>query len=249
MRIGLLGKKLGMTQVFTEEGRAVPVTLLEVGPCWVAQLKTREKDGYTAVQLAFGERKEKHVPKSELTRFKKAGVPPSRFLREVRTESVEGLSVGDELSVSVFSSGDVVDVESVSIGRGFQGVVKRHHFKGGGKSHGSMFGRAPGSIGASSSPSRVYKGMRAAGHMGNHRNTAQNLTVVDVDEKENLLVLKGQVPGHEGRMLVVRSAVKRPARGVWKTKRSAAAEKPHAADEQAGESAQPPAAAGAAEES
>lgn len=230
MKIGLLGKKLGMTQIFTPEGKAVPATVLEVGPCWVTQLKTRERDGYVAVQLAFGPRKEKQTTKSEIARFKKAGVAPQRHCREIRTASVEGLSVGDELGAGLFSVGDIVDVEGVSIGRGFQGVVKRHHFKGGGRSHGSMFGRVPGSIGASSWPSRVYKGMRAAGHMGNHRSTAQNLTVVDVDEQENLLVVKGQVPGYEGRLLVVRSAVKKPAVSVWKPKAAPAAqEKPTAA--------------------
>ncbi len=235
MKIGLLGRKLGMTRFFSEEGKAVPVTVLEVGPCWVTQLKTREGDGYTAVQLAFGERKLKRTPKAEMARFQKAGISAKRFSREIRTESVEGLAVGDELNVGLFSVGDIVDVEGISIGRGFQGVVKRHHFKGGGASHGSMFGRAPGSIGSSSWPSRVFKGLRAAGHMGNHRTTVQNLTVVDIDEPENLLVVRGQVPGFEGRFLTVRSAVKRPANSVWKAKRhQETGEKPKAAETETG---------------
>lgn len=228
--IGLLGKKLGMTQIFSPSGKAVPATVLEVGPCQVLALKTREKDGYVAVQLGFGPRKEKRTSKAEQGHFKRAGVSPKQVVREIRTDSVVGLSVGAQVGASLFQVGDIVDVVGVSIGKGFQGVVKRHHFRGGGASHGSMFGRVPGSIGSSSFPSRVFKGMRAAGHMGNRRTTVQNVAVVDVVENENLLVVKGQVPGHEGGFLVVRSAVKKPASRGW-VPAQAAAREPEAAVE------------------
>ena len=217
---GLLGKKVGMTQLFDSEGRQVPVTVLEVGPCYVTSLKTSENNGYTAVQLGFDPVKEKRLNKAKLGFIKKAGVPALRLLREIRTEDVEGLKTGIQLEVDNFEVGDFVDITGISIGRGFQGVVKRHHFRGGGKSHGSMFGRVPGSIGASSFPSRVVKGMRAAGHMGNARVTIQNLRVVKVDTENHLLVVKGAVPGVEGGYLVVRTALKRGQPRKWKVQGS-----------------------------
>ncbi len=215
--IGLLGKKVGMTQVFDSEGRQIPVTVLEVGPCHVTELRTQEKDGYTAVQIGFGVAKEKRLNKAKVGHLKKAGVPMLRFLREIRTPDIEGLAVGKQIGVDNFEVGDFVDVEGVSIGKGFQGVVKRHHFKGGAsKSHGSMFGRVPGSIGASSFPSRVVKGMRAAGRMGHTPVTVQNLKVVKVDKENGLLALKGSVPGVEEGYVVIRTALKRGKTRKWK---------------------------------
>ncbi len=218
--IGLLGKKVGMTQVFDPDGRQVPVTVLEVGPCFVTNLRTKEKNGYTAVQLGFDAVKEKRLNKAKAGYLKKVNAPPLRLLKELRTEDIEGLRVGTQLEVDNFEVGDFVDVQGVSIGKGFQGVVKRHHFAGGGKSHGSMFGRVPGSIGASSFPSRVVKGMRAAGHMGNVPVTIQSLRVVKVDKGNRLLAVKGAVPGVEGGYLVVRSALKRGQPRKWKVQES-----------------------------
>ena len=216
--IGLLGRKVGMTQVFDEEGRQIPVTVLEVGPCVITQLRTQEKDGYTAVQLGFLNRKEKQTTKPLLGQFKKAGVALKRFVREIRTESVEGLKVGTELKVDQFQAGEFVDIEGISIGKGFQGVVKRHHFRGGPKTHGSMFGRVAGSIGASSFPSRVVKGMRMPGQMGNQQTTIQNLKVIQVDLESNVLVVRGGVPGTEAGCVVIRSALKKAKTKtkIWK---------------------------------
>jgi len=230
--IGLLGKKVGMTQIFDDQGRQVPVTVLEVGPCYVTELRVPKKHGYSGVQLAYGTAKEKSFNKPDLGQLKKANVPPLKFVREIRTEQVEGLQVGQKIGVDNFEVGDFVDVEGISIGKGFQGVVKRHHFKGGAsKSHGSMFGRVPGSIGASSFPSRVVKGMRAAGHMGNERVTIQNLKVVKVDASNNLLVVKGAVPGVETGYLVVKEALKRGARRKWKVQGSEGSAKETAQEE------------------
>ena len=210
-----------MTQLFDEDGRQVPVTVLEVGPCHITGIRTKAKHGYEAVQLGFDTVKEKSLNKPRLGFFKKAKVPAVRFLREIRTEEVAGLAVGGQIGVDNFEVGDFVDVEGISIGKGFQGVVKRHHFKGGAsKSHGSMFGRVPGSIGASSFPSRVVKGLRAAGHMGNDRVTVQNLKVVQVDPEKHLLALKGAVPGVEGAYLVIRTALRRGIRRKWKVQGS-----------------------------
>ena len=190
---GILGKKIGMTQVYLEDGRLVPVTVVEAGPCTVVQVKTPGKDGYEAVQIGFGEeRKAKNVTKPLAGVFKKAGTPAFKKLREFR---VSGLKVGDTIKVDSFSKGDVVSASGISKGKGFQGVMKRHNFKGGPGSHGSMFNRAPGSIGASSYPSRVWKGIRMAGHMGSERVTVQNITVVDVMPEKNIIQLWGAVPG------------------------------------------------------
>lgn len=189
----IIGKKLGMTQVFTEDGKAIPVTVVEAGPCPVIQVKTLERDGYEAIKVGFSEvKKEKSVTKPLAGEFKKAGVKPCKVMREFR---MDGFKVGDIITASIFEKGDVVKVSGISKGKGFQGVVKRHHFAGGPASHGSMFYRAPGSIGASSFPSKVWKGMRMAGHMGSERVTVRNLTIVDVRPEQNILLIKGAVPG------------------------------------------------------
>ncbi|HMK61402.1 MAG TPA: 50S ribosomal protein L3 [Dissulfurispiraceae bacterium] len=190
---GILGKKIGMTQVYLEDGRLVPVTVVEAGPCTVVQVKTPEKDGYEAVRVGFIEvRKAKNITKPAAGLFKKAGTPAYKNLKEFR---IAGMKVGDTIKADTFSKGDIVSVSGVSKGKGFQGVMKRHNFKGGPSGHGSMFNRAPGSIGASSYPSRVWRGMRMAGHMGSEKVTVQNLTVIDVMPDQNLLLLKGAVPG------------------------------------------------------
>lgn len=202
--IGILGKKLGMTQIFTEDGKVVPVTVIEAGPCCVVQVKTPDKDGYEAVKVGFIEvKKEKNVTKPIAGIFKKAGTPLFRILKEFR---ISGLQVGDMIRADSFSKGDKVTVSGISKGKGFQGVMKRHGFKGGPGSHGSMFNRAPGSIGASSFPSRVWKGMRMAGHMGNERVTVKNLEIVDVRPDQNLILVKGAVPGAVNSIVEIRKA-------------------------------------------
>lgn len=199
---GIIGKKLGMTQVFTEDGRLVPVTVVEAGPCYVIQVKTSETDGYGAVKVGFLEmRKTKNVTKPMAGIFKKAGTPAFRVLREF---PMDGLKVGDTIKAESFSKGDVVSVSGISKGKGFQGVMKRHRFKGGPDSHGSMFNRAPGSIGGSSFPSRVWRGMRMAGHMGSDRVTVKKLTVVDVRPEQNLILIKGAVPGPKDTIIEIR---------------------------------------------
>ncbi len=201
---GIIGRKVGMTQVYAEDGRAVPATVIQAGPCVVVQRKSREKDGYSTVQVGFVEaRKVKNVTKPMKGHFEKAGIPPCRILREFRVDEGEDVKVGDKVSVELFAPGDTVSVTGVSKGKGFQGVVKRHHFRGGAATHGSMFHRAPGSIGASAFPSRVLKGMRAAGHMGSDRVTVRNLQVVRVDPGNNILVLRGSVPGAGGGYVVI----------------------------------------------
>lgn len=202
---GIIGRKVGMTQVYAADGRAIPVTVIQAGPCVVVQRKSKEKDGYSAVQLGFVEnRKIKRVTKPMAGHFKKASLPPCRVLREFRVEDGAEVNVGDKVSVSLFAPGDNVSVVGTSKGKGFQGVIKRHHFRGGAATHGSMFHRAPGSIGASAFPSRVLKGMRAAGHMGSDRVTVRNLQVVKVDAESNLLVIRGSVPGAGGGYVIIR---------------------------------------------
>lgn len=194
--IGILGKKLGMTQIFTGDGKMIPVTVVEAGPCCVVQVKTLEKDGYEAVKIGFQEiKKEKKVNKPMAGVFKKSGVKPCRILKEF---PMGDLKVGDCVTVERFSKGDKVSVTGVSKGKGFQGVIKRHKFAGGPASHGSMFYRAPGSIGASSYPSRVWKNQGLPGHMGSERVTAKYLTIVDVKPDQNILMIKGAVPGAAG---------------------------------------------------
>lgn len=233
--IGLLGKKIGMTRIFDENGQAIPVTVLEVGPCLVTGVRQKEKDGYNAVQMAFGEKKEKRATKPHVGFFKKLGLPLKSLIREIRTDQVAALKVGDELRADNFEPGEFVDLIGVSIGKGFQGVVKRHHFTGGLKSHGHMFGRVPGSIGASSFPSRVVKGMKAAGHMGAERVTVQNLKVIKIDAENNLIAVRGAVPGVEESYVEIREALKRGKRKAWKVveKQGEKAEKPAAAEGEA----------------
>jgi large subunit ribosomal protein L3 len=202
---GIIGKKIGMTQVYAEDGRAIPVTVIQAGPCVVVQRKSKAKDGYSSVQLGLVEdRKVKRVTKAMKGHFDKAGLPPCRVLREFSVEDGAEHKVGDKVSVELFAPGDVVEIVGVSKGKGFQGVVKRHHFRGGAATHGSMFHRAPGGIGASAYPSRVIKGLRGAGHMGDERVTTKNLTVVRVDAGKNTLVVKGSVPGAGGGYVVIR---------------------------------------------
>jgi large subunit ribosomal protein L3 len=201
---GIIGRKVGMTQVYAEDGRAIPVTVIQAGPCVVVQRKSKEKDGYSAVQLGLVEgRKVKRVTKGMKGHFDKASLPPCRVLREFRVAEGEEAKVGDKVSVELFAPGDVIHVTGTSKGKGFQGVMKRHHFSGGAATHGSMFHRAPGGIGASAYPSRVIKGMRAAGHMGSERVTVRKLTVVRVDAGSNTLVVRGAVPGAGGGYLVI----------------------------------------------
>jgi large subunit ribosomal protein L3 len=202
---GIIGKKVGMTQVYAENGRAYPVTVIEAGPCVVVQRKSKDKDGYSAVQLGLVEaRKTKSVTKPMKGHFDKAGLPPCRVLREFRIEEAAEVKVGDKISVELFAPGDTLTVSGVSRGKGFQGVIKRHNFRGGAATHGSMFHRAPGSIGASAFPSRVLPGMKAAGHMGTDKVTLRNVTVVRVDAGNNLLVVRGAVPGAGGSIVVIR---------------------------------------------
>ena len=205
MTNGLLGKKLGMTQVF-DETRLTPVTVIEAGPCRVVTIKTKERDGYEAVQLSYGEVKERKLSKAELGHLKKQQAPASRVLREF--EKVGDVTVGDSVTVGMFKKGDWVDVVGVSKGKGFQGVVKRHNYAGGPESHGSMFHRAPGSIGASSFPSRVWKGKTLPGHMGAERVTAQRLKVIESRPEENLLFVRGAIPGATNGLIVVRKSKK-----------------------------------------
>ncbi len=201
---GIIGRKVGMTQVFAEDGKAVPATVIVAGPCVVVQRRTVDKDGYSAVQLGLVEGKAKRVTKAMQGHFAKASLPPCRVLRELRVEAQSDAKGGDKVSVGLFSPGDSVRITGVSKGKGFQGVIKRHHFRGGAATHGSMFHRAPGSIGASAYPSRVLKGMRAAGHMGAERVTVRNIKVVRVDAENNLLVVRGAVPGASGGYVVIR---------------------------------------------
>ena len=207
---GLIGRKLGMTQVFDESGVVHPVTVVEAGPCVVTQIKTGERDGYTALQLGFG--LDKRLNQPELGHRQASGFM-SRYLREVDADDVAEFTVGQVLQADVFAEGEMVDVSGTSKGRGFQGSVKRHGFAGGPKTHGqSDRHRAPGSIGSSATPGRVFKGMRMAGHMGNERVTVQNLKVFRVDTERNLLLIEGSVPGPNQGLLTIRRAVKRPGK-------------------------------------
>jgi len=204
---GLIARKSGMTQVYTESGELVPVTVLEVGPCRVVQLKSLEKDGYDGVQLAFSPDKERHLTKPVLGHYKKAGVPVARYLREFKALSAD-LSIGQVFTADVFQAGEFVDVTGVSKGKGFQGVMKRHGYAGGPASHGSHFHRAPGSIGQSAYPSHVFKNKGMPGQMGGKRVTAEGLEVIAVRPDENLVLVRGAVPGAPKGVLVVRKSVK-----------------------------------------
>jgi len=195
-----------MTRIFDENGNAVPVTVIEVGPCYVTQIKSKEKDGYEAIQVGYGKRKEKHTTKPVLGHLKKSGLKPFRVLKELRNfESKEPLKLGDEIKVDIFSAGDIVSVTGISKGKGFAGVVKRHGFGGGPKTHGqSDRWRAPGSLGQSSYPSRVFKGLKMAGRMGGKKVTVKGLSVVKVDVENNLLLVKGAVPGANKGIVIIR---------------------------------------------
>jgi large subunit ribosomal protein L3 len=204
---GLIGKKLGMTQIFSSDGRVVPVTILQVGPCLVTQVKTKDRDGYSAVQLGFVEpTSNKRVTKALLKHFEKASVPPLRYMREfsIQDDKATDIQPGHRFKVDLFEGQKTVDIVGISRGKGFAGVIKRHHFRGGAATHGSMFHRAPGSIGGSSFPSRVFPGMRAAGQMGNQQVTMRNLTVVEIDAENNLMLVQGAVPGITGGYIMVR---------------------------------------------
>lgn len=208
MVTGIIGRKVGMTQLFTPEGVVHPATVIKAGPCVVLQTKTVQRDGYEAVQLGFVEEKPARANKPTAGHYKKAGVPPTRIRREVKVaKGAEAPVPGAEVLASVFAAGDRVDVIGVSRGHGFQGVVKRHHFAGGAATHGSMFHRAPGSIGASSYPSRVIKGMRGPGRMGADRVTVRNLKVLQVDADNHLLVVNGAIPGARGGYVIIRKAI------------------------------------------
>ena len=208
MKKALIGKKVGMTQIFDENGVVIPVTVIEAGPCVVAQVKTLEKDGYEAIQLGFGEVKEKKVNKPEKGHFTKANIKPLKHLREFKLDSIEGIKVGDELKVDIFAVGDKIDVQGTSKGKGFQGVIKRHGQSRGPMGHGSMYHRRPGSMGPTSTPGRVFKGKKLPGHMGVQTVTIQNLDVVKVDLDKNVILVKGSVPGTKGALLKIRPSVK-----------------------------------------
>ena len=208
MKKALIGKKVGMTQIFDENGSVIPVTVIEAGPCVVAQVKTSEKDGYEAVQLGFGEVKENKLNKPEKGHFAKANVTAKKHLREFRLDSIEGIKVGDELKADVFAAGDKIDVQGTSKGKGFQGVIKRHGQSRGPMGHGSMYHRRPGSMGPTSTPGRVFKGKKLPGHMGSVTVTIQNLDVIAVDMDKNVILVKGSVPGTKGAILKIKSAVK-----------------------------------------
>ena len=206
MNTTLLGRKLGMTQIWSEDDRLVPVTVIEAGPCVVSQVKTVKRDGYTACQIGYGGIKPNKVNKPTAGHFEKAGVDPKAHLIEVRIDEGDEVKVGDEWTVSLFEDTKRVHVTGVSKGKGFAGVLKRHNFSGGPGGHGSHFHRSPGSIGQASTPSRVFKGTRMAGQMGNKTATVRNLEVVKVDPEQNLLLVKGAVPGAKGALITIRSA-------------------------------------------
>jgi large subunit ribosomal protein L3 len=202
--IGLIGKKVGMTQLFDEKGEVVPVTVIEAGPCTVTEVRTMERNGYTGVQLGFGSNKESRFTRPVLGQFKKKNLPPMRVVREFRVEGENGYEIGQKLTVSLFEKGTHVDVQGITRGRGFQGVVKRHGFVAGHASHGPTHGKQPGSIGASAFPSRVVKGKRLPGRMGGGFLTQKNLEVVAIDEEQNVVMVRGAVPGPPNGIVIIR---------------------------------------------
>ena len=208
MKKAIIGKKVGMTQIFDEQGKVIPVTVIEAGPCVVAQVKTNETDGYNAIQLGFGDVKESKLNKPEIGHFTKSKLTLKKHLREFRVDSVDGVKVGDELKADVFTKGDKVDIQGTSKGKGFQGVIKRHRQSRGPMGHGSMYHRRPGSMGSTSTPGRVFKGKNLPGHMGANTITIQNLEVVAVDLDKNVILVKGSVPGVNGAILKIKSSVK-----------------------------------------
>ena len=208
MNKGLIGKKVGMTQIFDEQGKVIPVTVIEAGPCIVVQVKTTENDGYQAIQLGFGEVKEHKVIKPLKGHYTKVNLTPKKHLREFRVDSLENVKVGDELKADIFAAGDKLDIQGTSKGKGFQGVIKRHGQSRGPMGHGSMYHRRPGSMGPTSTPGRVFKGKKLPGHMGSQTITIQNLEVVRVDLDKNVILVKGSVPGAKGAILKLKTSVK-----------------------------------------
>ncbi len=208
MKKAIIGRKVGMTQIFDEAGKVIPVTVLEAGPCVIAQVKSVETDGYNAVQLGFGDVKESKLNNPEKGHFTKSKLPLKKHLREFRMDSVEDVKVGDELKADVFAKGDKVDIQGISKGKGFQGVIKRHHQSRGPMEHGSMYHRRPGSMGSTSTPGRVFKGKNLPGHTGRITVTIQNLEVVSVDLDKNVILVKGSVPGANGTILKIKQSVK-----------------------------------------
>ncbi len=208
MKKAIIGKKIGMTQIFDENGVVIPVTVVEAGPCVVAQVKTMETDGYEAVQLGFGEIKDKHINKPQKGHFTKNNLTAKKHLREFRLDTIENIKIGDEIKADIFENGEKVDVQGTSKGKGFQGVIKRHGQSRGPMGHGSMYHRRPGSMGPTSTPGRVFKGKKLPGQMGRVTVTVQNLDIVKVDMDKNVLLIKGSVPGAKGAILKIKSAVR-----------------------------------------
>ena len=208
MKKAILGKKIGMTQVFTEDGQLIPVSVIQAGPCQVVQKKTEEVDGYTAVQVGYEDKKERRANKPEKGHFQKANVPVKKYLKEFKLDNAAELNVGDELTVEQFADGDVLDVTGTSKGHGFAGTIKRWGTHRGPMTHGSHYHRGPGSLGACSDPSRVFKGKKMPGHYGVVKVTIQNLDLVKIDKERNLLLVKGSIPGPKGGLVVGRNAVK-----------------------------------------
>lgn len=221
MTIGLLGKKLGMTRIFDESGTVIPVTVVEVGPCPILQIKDSASDGYMALQLGFDEKPARNVNRPMTGHFKRAGADPMRLIREFRVDALDGYSLGQKLDLEMFELGEKVDVTGVSKGRGFAGPQKRHHSSRGPETHGSMYHRRAGSQGASADPSHTWKGKSGAGHMGAAKATIQNLTVVRMDKEKNLLLLRGAVPGAENGYVVIRKSVKAARRAACRAARAA----------------------------
>ena len=207
MKKAILGKKVGMTQIFDEKGKVIPVTVIEAGPCTVVQIKSIENDGYQAVQLGFGEVKEKKLIKPKKGHFAKAKLTPKKVLREFRLDEIN-YNVGDELKADIFTEGEKLDITGITKGKGFQGVIKRHGQSRGPMGHGSMYHRRPGSMGSTSTPGRVFKGKKLPGHMGVEKVTIQNLEVIRVDLDKNVILVKGSVPGNKGSILKIRNSVK-----------------------------------------
>lgn len=208
MKKGIIGKKLGMTQIFIEDGTRIPVTVVQAGPCFVTQKKLESTDGYSAVQVGFESISASSTTKPKLGHCAKSGNGVFRYLREMKFDNVADMNLGDSLTVDQFLPGDFVDVTGTSIGKGFQGVIKRWNFKGGRASHGSRFHRAPGSIGASATPSRVFKNKKMPGQMGNEKVTVQRLQIVRVDSAESLLLIKGAIPGHKNNIVIIKQSIK-----------------------------------------
>ena len=209
MKKAIIGRKVGMTQIFDEKGAVIPVTVIEAGPCPVVQIKTVETDGYDAVQLGFGDVKEVKVNKPSKGHFSKADVKPTKHLREFRLDDVSTVKVGEEINVDIFEAGDNIDIQGISKGKGFQGVIKRHGQSRGPMGHGSMYHRRPGSMGPTSTPGRVFKGNKLPWHMGVNTVTIQNLVIVNVHKDKNAILVKGSVPGNKGSILKINDSVKK----------------------------------------